>query len=381
VSGESFEVAEATLTREQAIEGFVEGMREATRRCLAACDDDLVLPLSGGRDSRHILYELARNERLPRECITYHHGGAVDNAEASAAAKVAERVGASHRLLSTARSRHPDVLRTLLLTHLCTDEHAQMLPLREYARAAGGATLDGIAGDVLSRNGGFTNVRSHGLCRAGEFEAVARGEIDGHAGVIHARPDDLYGTDVMQQRFPEEQAVAAIAAQLERFGSAADPVTSYLFWNRTRREISLIPTAVLSNVPAVSCPYLDHDLVRFLLSVPFEITSDARFHDEAIDAAFPQYSDLPYYDQIGDASSPRTSPWSRARTALGALAMIGRVAPSRLAGDGPAMLGVGTPANARKAMGFHRFYRLCTEPMSQPFARRLLRIAESLDAG
>jgi len=380
VTREDVVVAEAPLGREAALEGFAQGMREAVRRCLASCDDDLILPLSGGRDSRHILFELERHGRLPRECITYHHGGAVDDAEAEAARRVAERVAAPHRLLSGRRSRHPDVLRTLLLTHLCSDEHAQMLPLREHAGASGCATLDGIAGDVLSRNGGFANPGAHALCRRGAFEEVARGEIAGHARVLNARPEDVWGEQVVRRRFPEEAAVAAIAAQLERFASAADPVTSFLFWNRTRREISLVPTAVLSSVPVVLCPYLDHDLVRFLLSLPFEITSDGRFHDAAIAAAFPQHADLPYYDELRDGRTPRTSAADRLRTALGGLAMIARVAPSRLLRDGPGMLGLGTPARARKAMGFQRYYRMCTEPMSPAFARRLLRLGGALDA-
>ena len=61
-----------TLTRRQAIEGAADLVHEAVRRCIPD-DDAYVLPLSGGRDSRHLLLELIEAGHPPSSCVTAHH--------------------------------------------------------------------------------------------------------------------------------------------------------------------------------------------------------------------------------------------------------------------------------------------------------------------
>ncbi len=63
----------ADLTRDQAIEGVIELTRQAVAR---RSDDDRAVrlqPLSGGRDTRHIVLELRRQDRLPERFITTAH--------------------------------------------------------------------------------------------------------------------------------------------------------------------------------------------------------------------------------------------------------------------------------------------------------------------
>src|SRR6185503_4847645 len=57
------------LSRDAAIDGFVELFREAMRRRPPA-GDEVVVPLSGGRDSRHILFELCESGRRPTYTVT-----------------------------------------------------------------------------------------------------------------------------------------------------------------------------------------------------------------------------------------------------------------------------------------------------------------------
>jgi hypothetical protein len=109
------------------------------------------------------------------------------------------------------------------------------------------------------------------------------------------------------------------------------------------------------------CPYLDGDLVDFMLSLPGEYILDKRFHDDCIARAFPEFSNIPFEDRTVK-SKGRGIYWrflaaSHAVYALGGLglsrlvnhtATLPRLAMGAIAGDtgkakllsnrGPAML-------------------------------------------
>jgi hypothetical protein len=84
-----------------------------------------------------------------------------------------------------------------------------------------------------------------------------------------------------------------MVVELERHARAANPVASFFFWNRTRRSIAQAPFGVLGDWP-VRCPYLDREVFDFLLGLPPELFLAHRFHTDAIEAAFPEFSMLPY---------------------------------------------------------------------------------------
>jgi asparagine synthase (glutamine-hydrolysing) len=60
-----------SITREQAREAYAATFRNAVSKRTSA--NSRALPLSGGRDSRHILFELCSNGNPPAFCITAEH--------------------------------------------------------------------------------------------------------------------------------------------------------------------------------------------------------------------------------------------------------------------------------------------------------------------
>ena len=57
----------------------------------------------------------------------------------------------------------------------------------------------------------------------------------------------------------------------------------------------MIPFSILpdAGITAVT-PYLDHDLIDFLASLPVDMYLDKTFHTETIRVMYPEYSDIPY---------------------------------------------------------------------------------------
>jgi len=99
------------------------------------------------------------------------------------------------------------------------------------------------------------------------------------------------------RRMPLDTAVERLTVEVKRHVNQPNPTLSYVFWNRTRRYVALIPFAMLSGVSCVHTPFLDHRLFDFLAGLPLELVAKNRLHDHAIRIAYPEFADIPFEDK------------------------------------------------------------------------------------
>ncbi|EFE66073.1 LOW QUALITY PROTEIN: conserved hypothetical protein, partial [Streptomyces viridosporus ATCC 14672] len=97
----------AAMTEAQAVDGFVDLFRASVARRLPGEPYDL--PLSGGRDSRHILLELCRRGAPPRRCVSGAKFPPDPGADARVAAALAGRLGLPHTVVPRPRSQFPEL--------------------------------------------------------------------------------------------------------------------------------------------------------------------------------------------------------------------------------------------------------------------------------
>lgn len=282
----------SSLSRAQAVEAFVEVPRATIRRFVQSWEGPIALPLTGGRDSRHVLLEMAHQGRKPDTCVTFHHGGKALNAEVQAARAIAERVGVRHVILGNPRKRLRDSLRALLMTQLCSDEHAQMVPMHDYFSGSGTAAIDGIGGDILTNPDDWA-AEFKERANQNDYEGIAKRMVEGHSRVI-SRPGHLGGAGAVFSSDLHDAAIERIAKAIQVFDAAPDPYQAFWFYNRTRREISFTATAVMGGAEMVFCPYLDPEFVELGLSLDWSVTRDQKLHDDAIFSAYPGFSDIPF---------------------------------------------------------------------------------------
>ncbi len=123
------------MTRDEAVDAYIPLFREAVRRRLptgAPGAPELVMPLSGGRDSRHILLELVALGCRPGFCLTVrHHLPRVDQ-DAQFAAELAEALGLPQVVLDQTEPRLLAEQRKNLRTSFCSDEGTAFLALGDY---------------------------------------------------------------------------------------------------------------------------------------------------------------------------------------------------------------------------------------------------------
>lgn len=260
--------------------------------------DRFTVPLSGGRDSRHILLSLEKQGIKPSFCPTLQYRPPATNDDMRIAGLLTQAMGIEHVQVARPASWFDAVLKDVHLTHYCGGGHSWSLPLAAHLRGRVDTLYDGLAGSVLS--GGFMLDEARlALVRDGKFVALAE-------QLVFGSKKEGYNNTVMTKDFlaraPRELAAERVAKELARHADAGNPLLSFIFWNRTRRMVGMIPYAIMSDVPTVHCPYLDHDVFDFLTTIDPVMFLDNKLHDAAIRRGYPAFADIPFEDKTKRAA-------------------------------------------------------------------------------
>ena len=146
--------------------------------------------------------------------------------------------------------------------------------------------FDGIGAADVFTAGILVNERRLTLLREGRIDELVEDIVGPEHDVPVMRDPSL---------FTRARALEKVSDEFRKFLDAADPMSSFYFWNRRRRDIGCSPFALLKrHCNKLHTPYLDPDLVRFLSGISPSITVDGRLHTDTISKAFPEFADIPY---------------------------------------------------------------------------------------
>jgi hypothetical protein len=293
--------AACSLSRPEAIEAYATAFRSAITR--AAPRNRFAVPLSGGRDSRHILFELLAQGHQPTFAITARHFPERPDEDVQVAAALAAHVGIPHRIVEQSSSRSQAELLKNRLTNFCSDEHAWGLPMREALRGQVSEIYDGIGGDILSA-GLFLDMNQLAAYRAGRLREVAEGLMSQRNGLDPLPPRAL--RPALSANMSREASRERIILELSRYQAAHNPLVAFYFFNRTRREVTLFTLGLFGDFLDVLCPYLDPTVLSLLMSLPAEMIASKSFHSDTIAAAYPQHRYIPYEDKSVRRVVPRS---------------------------------------------------------------------------
>lgn len=284
-------------TREEAIEEFLSRFNAAIAR-RAPEHERIVLPLSGGRDSRHILFALNRLGIRPSTVITIRHYPPRRNDDERIAATLARAFDVPHVVLGPPPRRIAAERRKNALTEFCSDEHVQFLPMRDYFVDERAVTYDGIAGDTLTQSWPMPPTMAAAFERE-DVNAAARQLIEYDAPGFEAALQALL-TEEATRRFNRPLAVERVSEEVSRHLGRPNGANSFVFWNRTRREVALSPYGLLSFLPRVYAPFVDADVFDFMTSLPVALVVDRQFQSDALRRAYPDFADIPFETATSD---------------------------------------------------------------------------------
>ena len=265
------------VSRTEAVHRYIELFSSAISKRLPA-SPRFAVPLTGGRDSRHIVLELCRAGFKPHVCATVvQHPD-----DAAVAALVTDQLALRHAVIKPSDDFFAAEIRKNDLSNFGFPRGTWPLPLSDFlSREQIDTVYDGLAGDVLSASVNLTPERDR-LFRSGHLPSIVEHLLPDTEAVLRKLL-----TPVRYRRWSRELAETRLGEELTKHLDAHNPVRSFFFWNRTRRRTALIPYALLSGPFTVFAPYLDHDLFDFLASLPADFLMDRSFHTEAILSGYP----------------------------------------------------------------------------------------------
>lgn len=269
-------VRETTLPHSGAIDAYIDLFRQAIRRCITAAGSRPVcMGISGGRDSRHILLELRRQNAPPDLCWTINSPASTE--ELKIATELCRQLGVPHVVVTRSESLQDEMLKDEL-TNYSSLQHRWIMGCRDATRTCDVA-YDGIGGDVLSA-GLFLSPAAVALVEQGRIEEYVE-------SIVHDVP-------CLDSRvFSRRDAVERVYAEFSRYLGRPDPISAFWFANRTRRDIATSAFHIVGHGKQVMTPYLDNDVAAFLLSLPMRMTVDHQLHTDTICRAYPECK-LPY---------------------------------------------------------------------------------------
>ncbi|MEF3692043.1 MAG: hypothetical protein V3574_03250, partial [Candidatus Moraniibacteriota bacterium] len=276
------------LDRDNAIKHYAKIFQNSIEKFARVATKNAVVPLSGGKDSRHILLSLLSAGFSPEFCITVDDISRKYEQEVFIARNICAQCGLKHiELINNISCFDAEIIKNEL-TGYSTFDHGFFVELREYLDSHSvDFIFDGLAGDVLSQSS-FLNQTKTDYYISKKFNALAN-EILGDEGYY---PKMLSSS--VYAKISRENAIIALIEELQKYSDYPNPVSQFYFWNRTRRSISLNPILVLGHKKHVFFPYLDASVYDFLISLPVEYVLEKSFHTMAISYTFPEFDHIPY---------------------------------------------------------------------------------------
>jgi len=250
-----------------------------------------ILPLTGGRDSRHIAIELARHGTPPDWSVTAQDYPPNDHDDLCIAALVSEKLGIPHQVLRQSTNPVEAEIRKNGLTGFCGTVLHWYLVVADALNCTCDTVYDGLAGDVLSHVPGDQS-RVQAISTA-----LSRGETERVANWILGDRENLVRRLVPQVGnvgLRRDTAISRVAAELDRHKKAPNPYSSFFFWNRTRRAVALAPYGLLTGVPLVYVPFLDSHVFDLMYSTPWQVLLDDKFHTKALHRRYPDWKNVPF---------------------------------------------------------------------------------------
>jgi asparagine synthase (glutamine-hydrolysing) len=289
------------LSRKAAIDGYGELFRQAVRR-RASKEIRFGLPLSGGRDSRHILLELNSLGCKPDVCFTTHDFPAYREENIKCARLLSQRLNIPFRVLDQPGSRILTEIWKNKANSYGAIENTWAVNFYKSAARYTPIVYEGTTGDAVSA-GSYLNKEYAALFEQGRIEELSEKMVERW---LSWRSSEDALTRILtveaSRRFSRELAVDRVARELAKHTASANPISSFIFYSKGRRVAALQPFSIARQfgITAVT-PYMDEDLLDFLTSLPPEMYMDKTFHTETIRRMHPEFNDIPY---AGDKKTP-----------------------------------------------------------------------------
>ncbi len=284
----------AIRTVEEGVQGYCDLFRQAMRRRAPVSErgNEFAMPLSGGRDSRMMLLDCIALGRTPKACVTLSGGPESDHPDAVIARELSRRVGVPLIEVEARSKWIESEARKHVTGGLLVLEHTWMMPLWDTLRASFTCWYDGLGCGAITR-GDLCKQSCLDRYRRGDWAEFTREFASYALGVKDETLGDLARrVPWLEPSF--ESAVSLVREEFARFEGAANPLTAMTFANWGGRAISLNPYMLCGTHRAIHTPFMDVDLVRFLLGYSIEHALVDDLQTACVRRMHPEFANVPF---------------------------------------------------------------------------------------
>jgi len=280
------DIAPFTGTMEEAKTIYADLFKKAVARRLPADMSKVVVPLSGGRDSRHVALEIASQGKTPINFITIRSEFGPTDEDVRVAAVLAERLASPHTVIEIDWDNYVEMERLKNFnTHYAVHvDHHSMFEMSMSPGLHDAVVFFGTGGDVLIGDAYFT-AKTEALLKQGRFEEVAEIELAGHQS-----PPWLRGGEKLSRANAKQHLVEF----LKTVPRSTNMFRDYVLLGRQVRNTALVPFDLILRRNRVATPFLDVELLDFQRSLPADPFGPSGPHDAIIAESYPQFADIPY---------------------------------------------------------------------------------------
>lgn len=269
---------------------------EAIREIRPLCENGAIIPLSGGRDSRHIFLEvLAQGINLKQVASSYFEPNNDFGGDVSTAMKLCSRADVELTITKNQVDWFSREKKKNYLTDFCTLQHAWYMGLVKELPAEG-LLLDGLAGDVLSK--------PHKARYTLDIDEIFRlSDWDALTNCYLANTDSVIAcfTPEIAERLSINEAAKRLLPALKKFSKFNNPQMAFEFYCRSRRN-TVLSSKCLSSPHSVCYPYLNIKLFKYLSSLDPKDIPNNDCHTPVIIGSYPEFADIPFGDDSTSAS-------------------------------------------------------------------------------
>jgi asparagine synthase (glutamine-hydrolysing) len=321
VSGSPRIIPAQSHTPESAATNYADLFSQAVKRCYPNPETFDVL-LSGGRDSRQILFELIQQNFKPRSCIS----GGNEN-DRYIAKQLAEKLNIPLVTVDSNARAMPQIWEKNTLTHMCALEHTWLSPMANYLKDNSPQAYEGTGVGVLTRSE-LLSSQYLDLLESDRFDELAE-LMTFNIGPTKSFFRNLSESWSFLYR-NEDAALGLLVDELKRHREAANPLTSFNFWNWNRRATALWPLGLANQRTEIRTPFLDRDLYDFVASIPACVVLESEPQSGAIKTKFKKIGDIPHNDDIPNLPRQKSKLSLRAANWVDRTALVTQYSPKNL---------------------------------------------------
>ena len=280
-----------TIVTEETISDISDNYIDLFRESVEAygCDKDFGVFLSGGKDSRQILFELLKQGKKPSLAVSCG-----EYRDRKVASEIAQATDLNWICVPPEPNLKNDTLTKNVLTHFCALEHGWFLPMAKSCAQKFDLAYEGTGVSLITKSE-FLEQPIMELYEQGDYESVASSLFN------KLSPNEKVLKSL--KKFPfladEDSAIKCISEKMKSYKEAVNPLALFSFWNWNRRAIALSPFGLQSGF-GCKCltPFLDKKLYNLVASASIESLSKVEPQAEAIAKAYPDYANIVYYDEV-----------------------------------------------------------------------------------